>query len=92
MFITSKGTLDKTDTALREYVSAKANLLGAIRLPNDAFKKNTNTEVTTVIVILRKRLPGELPSGPAWKSISETTNSECETLSVRSTSSLIRSS
>ena len=82
VFITSKGTLDKTDTALREYVSAQADLLGAIRLPNDAFKKNANTEVTTDIVILRKRLPGELPSGPAWKSPSEITNSENETLSV----------
>ena len=52
---------------LREYVSQQADLVGAIRLPNDAFKKNANTEVTTDIVMLRKRLPGELPSGPAWK-------------------------
>ncbi len=66
MFISSKGTLDKINGALREYVSQQADLIGAIRLPNDAFKKNANTEVTTNIVILRKRLPGELPSGPAW--------------------------
>ena len=82
LFITSKGTLDKVDPALREYVGSQADLLGAIRLPNDAFKKNATTEVTTDIVILRKRLPGELPSGPAWKSLSEITNSENETLSV----------
>ncbi|MBI5385640.1 MAG: SAM-dependent DNA methyltransferase, partial [Verrucomicrobia bacterium] len=75
LFITSKGTLDKVDGALREYVAGQADLLGAIRLPNDAFKKNANTEVTTDIVILRKRLPGEAPSGPAWKAITEITNS-----------------
>jgi adenine-specific DNA methylase len=58
----------KVDGALREYISQQADLVGAIRLPNDAFKKNANTEVTTDIVMLRKRLPGELPSGPAWKT------------------------
>ncbi len=39
---------------MREYLSAQADLVGAIRLPNDAFKKNANTEVTTDLVILRK--------------------------------------
>ena len=68
LFITSKGTLDKQDAALREYVAHQADLLGAIRLPNDAFKRNANTEVTTDLVILRKRLPGELPSGPTWRA------------------------
>lgn len=82
LFITSKGTFDKLDGSLREYVSHQADLLGAIRLPNDAFKKNANTEVTTDIVILRKRLPGELPSGPAWKAIGEMTNSLGETIPV----------
>ena len=82
MFITSKGTLDKHDTALREYVSQQADLIGAIRLPNDAFKKNANTEVTTDIVMLRKRLPGELSSGPAWREVAEITNSEGETIPV----------
>ena len=82
MFISSKGTLDKIDGALREYVSQQADLFGAIRLPNDAFKKNANTEVTTDIVILRKRLPGELPSGPGWKAIAEITNSLGETIPV----------
>ena len=80
LFITSKGTLDKLDGGLREYVANQADLLGAIRLPNDAFKRNANTEVTTDIVVLRKRLPGELPSGPAWKTIGEITNSLGETI------------
>ena len=82
VFITSKGTLDKSDTVLREYVSQQADLVGAIRLPNDAFKKNANTEVTTDIVMLRKRLPGELPSGPDWKEVAEITNSAGETIPV----------
>jgi len=81
-FITSKGTLDKLDGALREYVSQQADLVGAIRLPNDAFKRNANTEVTSDIVILRKRLPGGLPSGPAWRAIAEITNSLGETIPV----------
>ena len=74
--------MDKLDGALREYVSHQADLLGAIRLPNDAFKKNANTEVTTDIVMLRKRQPGELPDGPAWKAIGEITNSLGETIPV----------
>ena len=82
LFITSRGTLDKLDGALREYVSQQADLLGAIRLPNDAFKHNANTEVTTDIVMLRKRLPGELPAGPNWKAIREITNSVGETIAI----------
>ena len=82
LFITSKGTLDKQNGALREYVANQADLLGAIRLPNDAFKKNANTEVTTDIVVLRKRLPGERPSGPAWKEVGSITNSRGEEIAV----------
>lgn len=54
-FVTSKGTLDKADTKVREYLAQRANLLGAIRLPNTAFKKNANTEVTADILFLKKR-------------------------------------
>jgi N12 class adenine-specific DNA methylase len=82
LFVTSKGTFDKLDGALREYVSQQADLLGAIRLPNDAFKRNANTEVTTDIVMLRKRLPGELQQGPAWKNLVEITNSTGEAITV----------
>jgi len=82
MFITSKGTLDKVDGALRAFISHQADLIGAIRLPNDAFKKNANTEVTTDIVILRKRLAGELPAGGAWQNLAETANSLGETIPV----------
>jgi N12 class adenine-specific DNA methylase len=65
-FITTRGTLDKQYPHLREAVAQQCDLVAAIRLPNTAFKKNANTEVTTDIVILRKRAPGEKPAGPAW--------------------------
>lgn len=42
-FISSKGTLDKQDSAVREYLAQKADLLGAVRLPNNAFAKNAGT-------------------------------------------------
>lgn len=54
-FITSKGTLDKKDESVRKYISQRAELIGAIRLPNDTFKKNAGTEVTTDIIFLKKR-------------------------------------
>jgi N12 class adenine-specific DNA methylase len=76
LFITSKGTFDKLDAGLREYVAAQADLLGAIRLPNDTFKKNANAEVTTDVVMLRKRLPGEPPSGVAWTRTEPFTDAE----------------
>ena len=81
-FVTSRGTLDKQDTLLRDFVARKADLLGAIRLPNDAFKRNANTEVTTDIVFLRKRLPGEPRGGQAWKELATITNSRDEAIAL----------
>lgn len=54
-FISSKGTLDKQNPAVRKYIAQRADLLGAIRLPNTAFKANAGTEVTTDIIFLQKR-------------------------------------
>ncbi len=54
-FITSKGTMDKENTAVRKYIAQRAELLGAIRLPNNAFKANAGTEVTSDILFLQKR-------------------------------------
>lgn len=54
-FITSKGTLDKANSKTREYLARRADLIGAIRLPNNAFKDNANTEVTSDIIFLQKR-------------------------------------
>ncbi|MBU6400641.1 MAG: DEAD/DEAH box helicase family protein [Verrucomicrobia bacterium] len=82
MFITSKGTLDKHDATLREYLSRRTAFLGAIRLPNDAFKANANTEVTTDIIMLRKLRPGERPDDLAWRNTVEITNSAGESISI----------
>jgi N12 class adenine-specific DNA methylase len=54
-FITSKGTLDKQNPAVRKYIAQRAELLGAIRLPNNAFLANAGTKVTTDIIFLQKR-------------------------------------
>ena len=54
-FITSKGTLDKENPSVRKYIAQRADLLGAIRLPNDTFKANAGTEVTSDIIFLQKR-------------------------------------
>ncbi len=54
-FITSKGTLDKENPAVRKYIAQRADLLGAIRLPNDTFKGAAGTEVTSDILFLQKR-------------------------------------
>ncbi len=54
-FITSKGTLDKNDSSVRKYLAERADLLGAVRLPDDTFKKNAGTEVTSDIIFLQKR-------------------------------------
>ncbi|MDR1732359.1 MAG: DEAD/DEAH box helicase family protein [Synergistaceae bacterium] len=54
-FVTSQGTMDKTNPSVRKYLAQRAELLGAIRLPNNAFMENAGTEVTTDILFLRKR-------------------------------------
>ncbi len=54
-FITTKGTLDKANPTVRKYLAERAELIGAIRLPNTAFKENAGTEVTTDILFLQKR-------------------------------------
>ncbi|MGA9450596.1 MAG: hypothetical protein WBW41_04535, partial [Verrucomicrobiia bacterium] len=70
------------DSSLRELLGARTELLGAIRLPNDAFKKNAGTEVTADIVMLRKLRDGESPSGPAWKATVNFTNDQQENFAL----------
>ena len=53
--VTSKGTMDKDNPSVRKYIAQRAELLGAIRLPNDTFKGNAGTEVVSDILILQKR-------------------------------------
>lgn len=67
MFITSAGTMNKMDSKARDYLAYRADLVGAIRLPNTAFKEN-GTEVTTDIIVLRKRLEGEAEANPGWRT------------------------
>ncbi|CBL17497.1 AAA family ATPase [Ruminococcus champanellensis] len=55
VLITSKGTMDKENSAVRKYIAQRADLLGAIRLPNNTFKGNAGTEVVSDILILQKR-------------------------------------
>ena len=54
-FITSKGTMDKENPAVRKYLAQRADLIGAIRLPDNTFKQNAGTEVTSDILFLQKR-------------------------------------
>jgi len=66
-FITTKGTLDKANSSFRKYLAERAELIGAIRLPNTAFKQMANTEVTTDIIFLQKREhPIILETEPNW--------------------------
>ncbi len=68
-FITSKGILDRKDESLREYIARRAEFIGAIRLPNTAFKALAGTEVTADIVFLKKRaVPMQLDrtNTPSW--------------------------
>ena len=72
-FVTSRYTMDAKDTTVRTYLAQRAELLGAIRLPNDAFKANAGTEVVTDIIILQKRNHIDL-SEPAWVQLGESVN------------------
>lgn len=70
-FVTSKGTLDKKDESFRMQLAQKTDLIGAVRLPNNAFKANAGTEVTSDIIFLQKRSapPEELPD---WVHLGKT--------------------
>ena len=70
-FVTSKGTLDKKDESFRMQLAQKADLIGAVRLPNSAFKANAGTEVTSDIIFLQKR--SAPPEGlPDWVHLGKT--------------------
>ncbi len=56
-FVTSTGTMDKNDSSVREYIAANSVLLGAVRLPNDAFKASAGTGVTTDVLFFQKKDP-----------------------------------
>jgi N12 class adenine-specific DNA methylase len=64
--VVSNYMMDAGNTSARAYLAKHTELLGAIRLPNNAFLKNAGTEVTTDIIFLRKLRDGEQPTGPKW--------------------------
>ena len=70
-FVTSKGTMDKQNPDVRRYLARRAELLGAIRLPNNAFARNANTEVTSDILFLQKR-DRPLDVEPDWVHLGQT--------------------
>lgn len=72
-FITSKGTMDKENSAVRKYLAQRADLIGAIRLPNNAFLANAGTQVTTDILFLQKR-DRMTDIEPEWVSLGKTEN------------------
>ena len=79
-FVTSKGTMDKQNPNVRKYIAERAELIGAIRLPNNAFYANAGTKVTTDIIFLQKReklidvsMP-EADSGLEWLHLGQTEN------------------
>ncbi len=72
-FVTTKGTLDKQNPAVRRYIAQRADLLGAVRLPNDAFQKNANTRVTADIIFLQKR-DRMIDIEPSWVHLAKLDN------------------
>ena len=67
-FITSRYTMDAKDSSVRDYIMQRADLVGAIRLPDTAFKGNAGTDVVTDIIVLKKREAGTPYSGEAFKN------------------------
>ena len=72
-FVTSKGTMDKENPKVRKYIAQRAELLGAVRLPNTAFKANAGTEVTSDILFLQKR-DRIVDIEPDWVHLSQDEN------------------
>lgn len=71
VFVTSRGTMDKNGDKARQYLADRADLLGAIRLPQTAFKANAGADVVTDVLFLKKRLPGEERAGQGWMDLAE---------------------
>lgn len=79
MVVTNR-MLDSASDKARQYIADRADFLGAIRLPNNAFAKNAGTEVTTDIIFLRRRAEGEAPAGAQWMNTVDYTDKEGRTV------------
>ena len=71
VFVSSRYAMDKVDDKARTYLAEKADLLGAIRLPQTAFKQNAGTDVVTDVFFLQKRMEGAEPGGESWNNLKE---------------------
>ena len=69
VFVTSRYTMDKANDVGRRYLAERADLIGAIRMPQTAFRDNAGTDVVTDVLFLRKRHEGEAPAGAAWGAL-----------------------
>lgn len=74
--VVSSRLMDGNNKMARDYLAERADLLGAVRLPNNAFLKNAGTEVTTDIIFLRKRRESEQPSGESWSVVNTVQDSK----------------
>ena len=72
-FVTSKGTLDKANPSVRKYLAERAELIGAVRLPNTAFRDSAGTDVTSDIIFLQKR-EKKIVTEPDWVHLGKTEN------------------
>ena len=75
-FVTSRYTMDKVDDKARAYLQDRADLIGAVRLPQTAFQQQSGTEVVTDVLFFRKRELGAEPAGEAWGSLGKVTTKE----------------
>ncbi|MEO0376871.1 MAG: DEAD/DEAH box helicase family protein, partial [Cyanobacteria bacterium P01_A01_bin.17] len=78
-FVTSTGTLQsKSNQTFREWLAERSNLVGAMRLPGNAFKQTAGTEVTTDLIILQKHGPTVAPAQQPWANLADTTVQDAE--------------
>lgn len=83
MFVTSRYTMDKLDDKARAYLAERADLVGAIRMPQTAFKQNAGTEVVTDALFLRKKVPGEtFAHAQSWAKVTEVKGADGKPLMV----------
>jgi RNA polymerase sigma factor (sigma-70 family) len=82
IFITSAFTMDKGNPEIRKWLSERADLVAAYRLPNDAFKANAGTDVVTDIIVLRKKDGKHFPQTQDWTALGDTTTQKGEPIRV----------
>ncbi len=78
VFVTSRYTMDKQRDKARRYLAERADLVGAIRLPQTAFRENAGTEVVTDVLFFRKRMKGEAHGGAKWEGLAKLNSKDGE--------------